>query len=204
MLSFLASHAMKNVWCAPRQDMQSILKPKRVTDKFGVMNVFELGWKKYALPEIGKKFHVYQIGQLNPELIGLRDTNNKWLPINEVMQTQNMIFEIYTAKGVMIPRFTSYFRFTDDKNLLIAVRENKAIPWEMIDEPIYFRVYSGAYFKKLRINLEKDAVVSTGRVFLKKQDRIDMVDFYNEYKSKPGYLYIWVNGWLRDVFDCQI
>lgn len=201
MLSFLASHAMKNVWCAPRQDMQSILKPKRVTDKFGVMNVFELGWKKYALPEIGKKFHVYQIGQLNPELIGLRDTNNKWLPINEVMQTQNMIFEIYTAKGVMIPRFTSYFRFTDDKNLLIAVRENKAIPWEMIDEPIYFRVYSGAYFKKLRINLEKDAVVSTGRVFLKKQDRIDMVDFYNEYKSKPGYLYIWVNGWLRDVFD---
>jgi hypothetical protein len=204
MLSFLANHAMLNVWCLPRQDTQAILKPTRVTDRYGVFNGFDLCFERYELPELKKRFNVYQVGQLNPELLGLFDTKDRWVSLTEVMCKKNMIFEVYTAKGVMIPRFSCYYRFTKDRNLIIAVRENKAIPWDIVDEPIYFRVYSGSYFRVLRENLEPDKIVHTGVVFETKKDRTAMTEFYRKYVNKPGFLYIWVNGWLRDTFDVAL
>lgn len=201
MLSFLSNHAMKNAWCIPKQDTQAILKTVRVTDKYGVFNTFKLGWGVYSLPEKKKRFSVYQIGQLNPALLGLFDTKDKWVPLHDVMRMNNMIFEVYTAKGVMFPRFNCYYRWTENRNLLIAIKENKTIPWDMINEQIYFRVYSGSYFNILRKDLNKDVIDACGLVYETKTDIDKLMVFFRNYYEKSGYLYIWVNGWLRDVLD---
>ena len=70
MYDYLVNHALKNVWCTPDQDRQLILQPAKITVTNGVWNNVSLLWNVIKLPLQGVRFHVYQVGQLYPELAG--------------------------------------------------------------------------------------------------------------------------------------
>lgn len=201
MLTYLTNHAMKNIWAAPRQDTQCIIRPHRVNGPYGVLNKLTLHWEDLVLPERKVRFHVYQIGQLSPQLLGLFDTKDKWKRLDEAMMETNMIVDLYTEKGVMIPRFTTWYRWTEGRNLVLAVRENKIIPWNMQEEEIFMKVYSGAYFNTLRLNKQLDVIHATGRVFNVSEDLQYITNWHRQYVDRPGHLFIWVNGILRDVLN---
>ena len=66
MSHYLVDHALQNVWCAPRQDDQVILKMTRLTQKLGAFNNVKVIWDDIPLPERGPRFHVYRSGRTCP------------------------------------------------------------------------------------------------------------------------------------------
>lgn len=198
--NFLTKHAANNVWAYPKQDNQSIQKPMRISPHGGFRNSFILQYRTIYLPEKAEKFHVYQIGQLTPDLIGLFPIENKWTRIDKICEDSQMIVDIFTGDGIMIPRVKSWYRWTDRRNLLIAVREVKSIPWNFNYEDLYVRVYSNVYFNILRRNLPEDFIKVKGYVLKQKSDIDDLISFKDEYSKKRGHLFIWVNGILRDDY----
>lgn len=201
MLTYLSDHAFKHVWCAPKQDTQGILLPKRISPPHGVWNYIQIAWDLETLPESNKRFHVYHIGQLQPELLGLFDTKDEWVSLSQAMEIENMIIELYTVNGVMIPRFTAWYKWTDERNLILAVRENESVPWDMLNESLYFRVYSGSYFNLLRKDRVITPIAAHGQVIAENVDKAKINDYYLAQRGKPGHTFVWVNGWLRDILD---
>jgi hypothetical protein len=51
----LVTHALKNVWTSPSQDLQYILQPKRITRKEGNYNYVKIVTDVYDLPKTEEK-----------------------------------------------------------------------------------------------------------------------------------------------------
>src|SRR6202012_4767148 len=93
--NFLIQQAIQNVWCSPRQDFQHIFQPRRITDEQGVSNFFDTRWRTIQLPTQGDKYHVYQIGQVDPEALGLEATMSAWTNLSTVMQLRKVFIQVY-------------------------------------------------------------------------------------------------------------
>ena len=126
---YLVDHALRNVWCTPDQDTQYIIKPARLTPLNGVLNYFRVMWRDIPTPNRKDKWHIYQIGQLHPLIIGLFPKQYKWISLAESCNIQKMICDVYDLDGVQIPRFETYYTYNSDRDLLIAIKENKNIPF---------------------------------------------------------------------------
>lgn len=197
---YLLNHAYRNVWCTPEQDKQAIIQPARVTPENGVWTYFNYQWRKIQLPVIGSdaRFHIYQIGQVHPAILGLLARANTWISAKEVMEQECVLMDVYTAKGVMIPRSLCWYIVTGDKNLLVAVRKPSERPSKLLDvdlevEPVFVRLYSNAYFNSLRANYPGGSI----RVNSVKADSItDINALQAEIQTLPSYggTFFYVNG----------
>lgn len=200
MLEYLIGHSMANVWNAPRQDNQSILEPHRLTGISGVMNKYRVQDDELVLPEQKVRFHVYQVGQLKPELINILEfTKGTWGRVDELINSKKVIVEGYTQTGEVIPKYNIWYQFTKTKNLIFAVKETKALKWNMASEPFFVRVYDGAYFHINRQNKENDFITSVGKKITTDAERTAMIAKYTELKTKEltkGALFAYIDGIL--------
>lgn len=225
--NYLTYHAANYLWANPKQDNQSIQKAQRISPQGGYRNQFMIQYRCIDLPnkqdinmagnrtQGTNKFHIYQIGQLQPDLLGLFPggyhpeypdgfakifpEENHWIRSDEIMEKSQMILDVYTANGIMIPKCRVYYRWTDRRNLLFAVEYHDSIPWDFDYEDLYFRVYSGAYFNVLRRQLNYDFIKVKSLLIKGKEDIQSLEDFRNQYQdpSYRGHLFIYVNGVLR-------
>lgn len=193
-LDFLVDHALKNVWCTPNQDLQSIVKPARLTPINGVWNTVRVLWRKHRLPEQSVRFHVYQIGQLHPLLMGLFESDNKWSTLAEACNQKKMIIDVYSAKGVQMPRTQCWFMITLDKNLILAVKEQDKIAFDLNTEDLFIRVYSNAYFHSNRSDPLNDYIEVRGGVVNTTNDILVLQNRFNDLSALPGAVYAFVNG----------
>lgn len=194
MFDYLVDHALKNVWCAPGQDMQAIVKPARLTSATGAFSTFEVMWRKVTLPVRGVRFHVYQIGQLHPLLMGLFPVQSKWMSLAETCQLQNIITSVYSSAGVELPRCETWYMVTENKNLILAIRDQPKIKIKLGEEDIYFRVYTNAYYNSIRANSATDTVFAFGKTVLTTADILSVQNSLNTYKLLPGAVTAYVNG----------
>ena len=214
--NYLTYHAANNIWANPKQDNQSIQLAKKISPMGGYRNQFTIQYRTIELPNKGKKYHVYQIGQLQPDLLGLFPggyhpeypngfakifpEENHWIRVDEIMEKSQMICDLYTNNGIMLPKVRSWYRWTDRRNLLFAVEYTPSVPWDFDYEDVFIRVYSGAYFNILRRNLDYDFIKVKGEVIKEKQQMDGIEAFRNTYQNDPkhkGHLFIYVNGILR-------
>ena len=65
--AYLVEHALKNIWCAPDQDYQFLIKLHRVTRIYGEANRILMFNRKIALPVANTKYHVFTSDRLNPK-----------------------------------------------------------------------------------------------------------------------------------------
>lgn len=196
--NYLTWHGAKHVWANPKQDDQSIQKAAKISRIGGVRNTITIQYRTIELPEKGHRFHVYQIGQLTPGFLGLFPDENRWIRCDDIMERSQMIINIFTIDGIMIPNVKAWYRWTDRRNLIFAVREVKSVPWDLDKEDLYFRFYSGAYFNVLRRNLKKDFIKVKGYVIQDKTEVSELRDFKDKYISDRGHLFIYVNGVFRN------
>lgn len=204
---YLLDHAYRNVWCTPEQDKQAIIQPARVTPENGVWSYFNYHWRKIMLPVSGSdaRFHVYQIGQVHPAILGLLAKANTWISAKDVMEQECVLMDVYTAKGVMIPRSLCWYIVTGDKNLLVAVRKPADRPTKIIDvdleqEPIFLRLYSNAYFNSLRADFAGSCI----QVKSIKADSIAQINALQaEILNLPSYggCFFYVNGRRVNIID---
>ena len=78
MSDYIRNHALANVWCTPDQDRQVIFKPARISRGSGIKNDIRIMWSFISSLRLIKKYHVYQIGQIHPVIIGLIEDVYKW------------------------------------------------------------------------------------------------------------------------------
>lgn len=204
---YLLNHAYRNVWCTPEQDKQAILQLPRVTPQNGVWTHFSYQWRKIQLPVTGSgaRFHVYQIGQVHPSLLGLLATPNVWISAKTVMEKECVLVDVYNSKGIMIPRGLCWYIVTGDKNLLVAIRKPNEAPTKRVDldletDAVFMRVYSNAYFNTLDASFA-DNCIKVGSV---RVNDIAMINaFQTEVSALPNYggKFYYVNGRRVDKID---
>lgn len=72
MSLLLLQHAVKNIWCEPVQDYQTVMGLARLTVN-AVSRTCNVLWSSIKLPQIANSlrspFHVYQIGALPPSFL---------------------------------------------------------------------------------------------------------------------------------------
>lgn len=191
---YLVDHALKNVWCTPNQDMQSTIKPARLTPPNGVWNTVEVLRRRHKLPVAGARFHVYQIGQLHPLLMGLFPSFTVWTSLAFACNQMKMIVDIYANTGVQMPRSQCWYMVTQDKNLIIAVKEQEKIPFDLRTEELFLRVYSNAYFHSNESDPLNDYIEVGGGSVVDTAAILALQQKFTLLAAKPGVAYAFVNG----------
>lgn len=207
MSDYLVDHARKNIWCNPEQDNQHIVAPFRITPVLGVVNFCNIMMKQIALPTAGSVYHVFQIGQISPILLGLfnlpftNQLQNTWIPFSDSLNAEKMIVDIYTDSGIQLPRQSVYYLFTTSRDLVIAVRELPTLPIKYQTDQIYLRVYTNAYFASTRSDQSNDSVFNYGLKLKTQAEVLETQILFESYRAKPGLTYGFVNGYLVDRLD---
>ncbi len=200
MYDFLVQNAVENVWCAPDQDMQSIIQPARLTPDGGVWNTVDLPWRTISLPEQSSRFHIYQIGQLNPRLLGLFPSFAKWTTLATACSKLKMIVDIYMDNGIQMPRTQVWFMVTVDQNLIIAVKQQPSIPVNF-DDTIFIRFYTNAWFQTPTAEIPLNIINVVGGPMNTSADIMALQASYNASQQLSGVTYAFVNGYIVAGID---
>ncbi|MNM12458.1 hypothetical protein D3C81_226320 [compost metagenome] len=201
MSDYLIEHALDNVWCTPDQDYQYIYRMAHITGKFGVSRTVDVEWQTIHLPNRNDDFNVYWIGQIHPKLLGLINSWKTWTPFSTVCEQAKMIVDLYNVDGVQIPRHMAYLQVMGDRNIVIAIKRNE-IFGSLYHNPLFFRVYSNAFFASERSYKDVNMVKINGYAY--DNDRAKLLTFQREYlawKAKLGHTYAYINGYLVDDFQ---
>lgn len=207
MYDFLIDHALKNVWCAPRQDTQAIVRPARLTPIGGVWNSVKIMWRSITLPMAKTRFHVFQIGQLNPNLMGLFSKEQVWIKLSEACNVRNLIADVYNVNGVQLPRTETWYMVTEENNLVFAIKHQPLIPIEPDREDIFIRVYTNAYYRTAQASSDGGYIHVEGGTLLSQQALLDLQNSYDSHVAMRGHTYAFVNGYevsKLDMFSAKV
>jgi len=197
----LIEHAVKNIWCSPRQDLPSLLALTRITPKLGAFISYRVGWETLALPDSKNSYHIYQIGHNLPSSFGLSNTSGKWLRLSDVCANELLLVDLYLDNGLQFPRSEAYMCSAKNQNLLIAVRVQPKIA-ELDQHQLYMRCYSNAYFGTKYSDVSKDEIAVQGGVITTVQQLVALQQNFINYKAKGyGHAYAFHNGKFVDQFS---
>lgn len=199
---FLINHAYNNAWCAPEQDRQHIFRPARLSPSIGVRGNIDLIWTRYPLPTKDDTYHVYQIGPVIYENLGLTLKDLTWTSAAVQMVQESMIIDVYSEAGRMVPRDRVYFLATPDGNLAVAVRDTKIIA-DFGLEPVYLRFYSNAYFEKVNGGDPAENIEYRYSVPVSVDAIAAISKTWRDVSAKPGVTYAFVNGWKVQSINVQ-
>lgn len=194
MYNYLRDHALKNVWCTPEQDNQFIFKPKRITPAGGVLRVHRVMWRDLKTPDNSSHWHYFQLGQVHPLVIGLLPRTDKWISFAESCNAQNMICDIYLAKGIQLPKHNSWYTYTSERDLVIAVKRNDTFGYEFDNDDVYLRLYTNAFFDSIRAQTGPNSIYVQGAKCDDTPSIMALQTAYNVYAAKPGLCMAFVNG----------
>lgn len=207
-MDYLVEHAIDHVWCTPRQDRQYILRPKRISRPGGEIVQIEIDWGKVYLPDTLTYYHVYQIGDLHPDFLGLFPVKNQWVSLATVANKMGMIADAYTDKGILLPKFETYYFVTDSLNLVVATRKReRQLGIDYNNEDIFLRVYTNAYYQSPRSNALTERTLTNGRIITTNNDILLLQQELVNQRAKPvGYAWGIVNGrYVEEIspFTCK-
>lgn len=196
MPEFIVNHALSSVWCTPEQDIQSILKPRRLTKPEGVWKNVDVMWRTYPLPDQTRMYHVFAIGALFPDAVGVLTYSNSWRLISEACNENNALIALYNADGVRFPASLAYYRFTEDQMLVIAVPVVSRVPVKFGTEDLYLRFYTNAFFDSVRANQTTQYLRVRGLIPSTTAQISTLGNEINALATLPGKVFCFINGLL--------
>lgn len=199
--NYLVDHARKNVWCSPRQDYQAIIDPARLTGSQGAAKIFRVMWNNLAMPDETSRWHVYQIGGVHPIIFNLFAKCYTWVSLAEACNTKAMVANIYTASGVELTKYDTFYRYTPNNELILAVKIDKRFPVDFAKEKIYLRLYSNAHFSDPAQAILTKKVFVQGRVVETAGNMSQMKNVFLNHKPMAGKTILYVNGFAFDDWD---
>lgn len=205
MDDYLLKYALTDVWCAPRQDNQWVLEPKRITPKQGTLAYANLLGLSIKLPDNHRYYHVFQVGQLDPMFLNMVRQEpewayHRWYKVSDAMNAKNLEITIYNKDGVNLPRTDSYYMFTNDRCLFFIIPANRRFPVNLETEKIFFRFYSNAYFGDVPIAESKVVTVGAFKP-LSINEILSAEQFVNALITREGNTRCYINGILSDNFN---
>ncbi len=204
MRDYLVNHALRSAWCSPRQDLQVIFRPKRISKPNGVRGMVTHMWGTLPLPT-ADTFHVYQIGQIHPSLLGLFPRRKVWMTLAEMMGKENLIADVYTNGGLMLPRFDTWVVITEERTVILAVKAQPRIA-NLKTEPVFVRLYSNTYFSSDRADSEFNFIECHGiRVSSVEQALLFQRRLRDARSRERGLTTLYVNGvFVHDFIPQQL
>lgn len=200
MYDYLISHAATNVWCTPDQDRQIVFAPTRISKSGGIKGTVPVLWDDIALPTPTDIFHVYQIGQVSPGVLNLLPAQGIWTLVAENMKDNNLICDIYTINGIQLPRIETYILVNRDRNVLIAIKDQKPlVDLSLTTQPLFLRLYSNAYFESTRDS--SDFIDVYGMRVTSQTDTLNLQHKYQALQLLKGLVSAFVNGTFVDTFN---
>lgn len=151
------------------------------------------------MPTPTDTYHLYQIGQVYPALLGLFPEIRVWHRLSTVMQLQNLVANVYTNGGLQLPRFETWVLVTTDRNIVIAIKDQPTIA-PLKTEPVYLRLYSNAFFNSPRRNTSFDQIFCSGIRFDTVNNGLLFQNQYHIWQQKAGLCQLFVNGVLVQDF----
>lgn len=196
---FLVTHAYKHVWCAPEQDRQHVLAPRRITPKVGARGSVTVIWKRFNLPTQGPRYHVFQFGNIAQSTLGVKLEANKWTAVSTQLELQSMLIDVYTDRGRMIPRSHAFFLLTDDGNIVIAVEALTDIG-NFGEEDIYVRFYSNVFHDRADMHDPHEGIEYHYSQPINNSQISALTFTLRNMRDRGGYVFCYVNGWfVNDV-----
>lgn len=150
MLDYLVDHALKNVWCNPRQDRSAIVALNRMTPFGGARNHIELMWRKESLPKRGPYFHVYGLGQTAPGRLNIDVSDGEWQNALTFCESRRLVLDLYTDKGLKVNLAWVWIKRTVQKFFIIAVQKQDTTDIKLDTEKLYVRFYSNSFWNSDR------------------------------------------------------
>jgi len=138
------------------------------------------------------------IGQVNPVLLGLTPGRMVWRKLSSVMNSENLVADVYVANGLHLHRAECWVVYTEERNLLLAVKDTKLAP--LNKEPLYLRLYSNAYFDSVRARGEAQAVYTNSVIVTGATQALTFQNEYRLQQAKHGLTTLYVNGVIMDSF----
>lgn len=203
MYQYTVDYAQKNIWCTPRQDTQSVIAPLRVSPLGGVWINFFWQWEWLTLPTNDTtKYHLYAFGATRPADLGLPDSPGQWTRLSDVLQNRHLIVNIYSARGIQMPRYGVWYRVTENRSLIFAVQQFNQIPVNQNTEQLYFRFYRNAFYSSAAADPVKNYIQTGGQVVLNSADILAVQNTFIGVQNDiangnrvAGAVYALVNGY---------
>lgn len=144
---YLRAHASEHVWLAPYQDRHFTLRPARLTSNAGTIKRIRIAFDEVQMPDSYSRWHVYQIGGIDPLFFNLFYKLQEWTSLATVATGQKMVVNVHNHLGVEVPRTDTFYCYTQQGSILLAVRINRLIPINFTTDEITFRVMSNRWWE---------------------------------------------------------
>lgn len=205
MLDRVIEHAIEHIWRDPAQDLQNIIQPARLSPRRGSLGRQQIVWDDVILPDRRHYYHVYQIGQINPKLLGILGLSSQWRSLDKVINDSQIFAQIYFPTGRLLPSFDCYLRWDRHRNIVLAIRERGKFI-EIRDEQIELRFYTNTYFKSTYAGGEKCTRIES-KIY--EGDTEEFGRFRSRYRNfrdnEPGQALAFHNGYfVHDFLNSQL
>ena len=188
--------ALLNIANSPVQDKQYILKPFRLTEKGGVTVAFNNGLIRIILPTLNQLYHVFQLGRISPNTLGISDKIGIWQNFNELDVFSNTYSDVYNNSGIQIPK-KDVFYLVEDNNIFIAIRENSKINVNYGTEDLFIKICDNAFYARGNNNVSvlfnKIDTTNTAEI-------LEIQRNYNSLKNYNRFVRLFINGYLVNDF----
>jgi hypothetical protein len=203
MYDYLVNHAIKNVWCAPGQDYQSIIQPAKISAFGGTLNRINFQGRITTLPVQGVRMYVFAIGQIFSSRLGIQDNYWGWQSFDTICGDENLIVDLYTDSGVQLPRFQSWYYVTRDKTTILAIQVPSTINVDLDTDTLFVRFYRNAWYASPEAAAlpTKPYIQVVGQIPTSTTAIAALMTQYNTFATQQGSVYSFVNGMRTQGID---
>src|SRR5574343_429015 len=201
---YLRKQALKDIWRIPSIDRQFIINPQRVTKNYGRVKNATVMWDTIKLTDSTSRWHVYDASSVASINLNLFTKFNGWTAISETTLRHGVYTDLYVNTGLQLPRFDSYYRYTESGVLLFAVKINRKLKCNLDKDQLYFRVYSGADNTQ---NQDLPTIVNVKTFGLYYNSLVDKDTFLASLNTLPvdGKVHVFHNGvWVDNINNIQL
>ncbi len=209
----LQKFALENIYCAPGQDQQfsfSLVRVNKVNQPLtSVVSVYNVTKR---LPNPQYRYHVFVIGNLNPQFLNLLRQGKDWykdvwVKVSDDMVARNYLLKIYNEKGVVYPRQHIYYSFIDENSLIIAMEFEYTLKQKFdVDSFKYLHVYSNSFFatdEYLSYPVCNGIQHASSYVF-NNVDKVALQNLIAGWQSAGGKAIVYVDGYYTDSLNLNI
>ena len=194
----LIAYALKNIWCNPTQDYQPIVKPARITRKYGSIKTFSVNSKRYALPTMTDTYHVFTYGAMHPYLqLNIPVSKDIWHQVITLTTEIGFSFDVYTEDGYLLPRQDMWMAHVKSGLFMIAIKNRKSAKYNLGTGTVYMRTYMNAWYQ---VTTESHPFISTWHKDIHRNtDAVEVLNYIDSVKNRTGFTWLIVNGYYYDI-----
>lgn len=190
---WLVNHAADNIWCDPNNDNRITAQLARLSSPEGETYGMQVTEYSIKLPTEDRWYHVYQLGNLSCEYVGIKELGNAWARLDRVVNEYGLNIKVYSDAGRTFPLSLAWIRQLPNDNVIVALGTYEA-QINLSVTPMYICFYDGKY----RHTADYDSKLATKITGVLARNQVELENTFRLYQSereKLGNTTAFVNGY---------